>query len=138
MINVLMRDAATEEKTPQFTESKTEDPLAIQLRILMETKNPYLRVGYSLQDLAVDIDVPAYQISAYLNQKMGVSFNDYLNHYRIQHCIERIKKGDSSLLKLEALAFECGFNNRNTFTTAFKRSTGMTPSEYLRTHNKKQ
>lgn len=138
MIHVLMRDAASEEKPPQASEIKIEDSLARQLRTLMESKAPYLRIGYSLQDLSVDINIPAYQISAYLNQKMGVSFNDYLNHYRVQHCIERLKKGDSGLLKLEALAFECGFNNRNTFTTAFKKSTGVTPSEYMRMHNKKK
>ena len=34
--------------------------------------------------------------------------------------------------KLEAIAEESGFNNRNTFAIAFRKVTGVNPSEFLR------
>ena len=37
--------------------------------------------------------------------------------------------------KLEAIAEESGFNNRNTFTVAFKKVTGLNPSEFLKDIN---
>jgi AraC-like DNA-binding protein len=40
--------------------------------------------------------------------------------------------GECKHKKLEAIAGESGFNNRNTFTSAFKRVTGMNPSDFLR------
>jgi AraC-like DNA-binding protein len=34
--------------------------------------------------------------------------------------------------KLETIANEAGFNNRNTFISAFKKVTGVKPSDFLR------
>ncbi|MFH7001249.1 helix-turn-helix domain-containing protein [Flavobacterium bizetiae] len=34
--------------------------------------------------------------------------------------------------KLESVADKSGFNNRNTFTTAFKKVTGKTPMKYIK------
>jgi AraC-like DNA-binding protein len=34
--------------------------------------------------------------------------------------------------KLETIANEAGFNNRNTFISAFKKVTGIKPSEFLK------
>ncbi|HEY5970304.1 MAG TPA: AraC family transcriptional regulator, partial [Chitinophagaceae bacterium] len=33
---------------------------------------------------------------------------------------------------LESIAEESGFNNRNTFTSAFKKATGLNPSEFIK------
>ena len=86
----------------------------------------------TINRLAAELDIPPHQISTFLNQHMNTSFSEFLNKYRIEYAIERIKNGDARRLTLEALASECGFNNRNSFTTAFKRITGVTPSEFTR------
>ena len=43
-----------------------------------------------------------------------------------------ITNGEWEHKTLEAIASEAGFNNRNTFTTAFKKETGQNPFEYLK------
>jgi AraC-like DNA-binding protein len=43
-----------------------------------------------------------------------------------------IINGEWERKTLEAIASEAGFNNRNTFTTAFKKETGLSPFEYLK------
>jgi len=43
-----------------------------------------------------------------------------------------IINGEWKQKTLEAIASEAGFNNRNTFTAAFKKETGKSPSEYLK------
>jgi AraC-like DNA-binding protein len=103
-----------------------------QLSLFMEEGKPFLRFGYGIRDLADDVKIPAYQLSAFLNREIGLNFNDFLNQHRVRYCEELIQKGLVSQLNLKGLALECGFNNRNTLTTAFKKFTGFTPSRYQR------
>jgi AraC-like DNA-binding protein len=55
-----------------------------------------------------------------------------LNEYRIKHSRELMVKDHHRQLTLEAIAFESGFGNRNSFTTAFKKFTGNTPSAFMK------
>lgn len=98
----------------------------------MVEQRPFLKVGYSIKDLSEEINVPGYQLSAFLNRQKGLNFNDYLNQFRVRYCEEVIRNGDAEMLNLKGIAYNCGFNNRNTFTKAFKKFTGYTPSDYKR------
>jgi AraC-like DNA-binding protein len=102
------------------------------LEKFMTEEKPFLRIGYSIRDLAEALDIPSYQLSAFLNREVGLNFNDFFNHYRVWHCEELIQKGLVFHLDLTGLARECGFTNRNTLTNAFKKLTGFTPSRYQR------
>jgi AraC-like DNA-binding protein len=42
----------------------------------------------------------------------------------------RLVAPQNSHLKIEEIAFDTGFNAKSTFQAAFKKFTGMTPSEY--------
>jgi len=48
------------------------------------------------------------------------------------YCKEKILNEEYKFKKLEAIAEESGFNNRNTFAIAFKKVIGLKPSEFLR------
>lgn len=108
-----------------------------QLADLMETEKPFLKQGYSLKDLAGQLQIPAYQLSAFINMETGMSFNEMINKRRIGYCQEVIKLGEADQLNIYGLGGKCGFNNRNTFTIAFKKYTGVTPSEFLRSNSTK-
>ena len=97
----------------------------------IQSEKPYLKAGYALHDLAKDLSVHPHQLSIFLNKEIGQSFSDMINQYRIKFCISQLEEGKMRNLKLEALASDCGFNNRNSFTSAFKRFTGQTPSQYI-------
>jgi AraC-like DNA-binding protein len=107
--------------------------IAARLHRFMHEQMPFLRNGYSIRDLADDIEIPSYQLSAYLNREIGVNFNDYLNQFRVRYCEDLLQQGIVEQLNLKGLALKCGFSNRNTLTTAFKKFTGYTPSVYTRT-----
>jgi AraC-like DNA-binding protein len=104
-----------------------------QLTKLMREEQPFLKSGYSLPDLANGLGVPVHQLSHYINHRYGINFNEYINQYRIEYFKTRVRGEGWRRMTLEALAQESGFSNRFTFTNAFKRLTGTTPSEYLRT-----
>lgn len=100
------------------------------LDYFMQEKKPFLQTGYSIRDLGDDLGIPSYQLSAFINQWLGMNFNEYFNWFRVKHCQELMDNGDTEQLNLRGLAYLCGFNNRNTLTTAFKKFTGQTPSVY--------
>ena len=111
--------------------SERIDYIIDRLERLMPEEKPFLKYRYAIRNLAEDIQVPAYQLSAYLNQKAGMKFNDYLNKFRVNYCEHLIQTGIMEQLNLKGLALHCGFKNRNTFASAFKKFTGSTPSRYL-------
>ena len=98
----------------------------------MLQQKPFLKPHYKLKDLAEDLQMPLHQLSAFLNKRLGMHFTDYLNQFRIKYCEDLIKNERSGRINMKDLVAKCGFHNRNTFTTAFKKFTGKTPSEYVR------
>jgi AraC-like DNA-binding protein len=134
-------DNPEKEELTERTDLKNEkriQQICRRLEALMAAESPYLRHGYSLSELSTAIHIPSYQLSAILNQYIKLSFHEYLNMYRIAYCKDRILKGAAEMITLEALAYECGFNNRNSFTSAFKHFSGTTPSHYLRSQRNRQ
>jgi AraC-like DNA-binding protein len=103
-----------------------------RLKQFMFSEKPYLRYRYTIKSLADDIQVQAYLLSAYLNQEKRLRFTDYLNQFRIEYCENLIQEGLANDLNMKGLALICGFQNRNTLTSAFKKFTGLTPSRYTK------
>jgi len=103
------------------------------IREFLEEQKPFLRHGYSLKQLAEETGLPLHLLSAFINKHYKVNFNDFINEYRVDYCKQKIMNDEWKSKKLEAIAEESGFSNRNTFTAAFKRVTGQNPSEFLKT-----
>jgi AraC-like DNA-binding protein len=99
---------------------------------LMRSKRPYLIPGYSLSDLAADTGTSYRTVSSVLNKNIGANFNEFINKHRIEFFLGRVKQGDHQNKTIEGLAMECGFNNRNSFTKAFKALKRTTPSNYIK------
>lgn len=103
-----------------------------RLKGIMTENKPFLKRGYHIKELAAELQIPVHQLSAFLNQVLGMNFSDHINKYRIDHCIDLINTNSSSRLNLQQLSKICGFNNRSSFTTAFKKFTGQKPFDYIK------
>ena len=108
------------------------DSLKHRLKNLMAERKPFLQRGYHIKELATELRIPVHQLSAFLNHVLGMHFSDHINKYRIDHCIELINTNLSGRTNLEQLSKKCGFNNRSSFTTAFKKFTGQKPFDYIK------
>jgi AraC-like DNA-binding protein len=71
-----------------------------------------------------------YLISKSITYFTGNGFIDFINQQRIQYCVEKLTAGDWKSFTVEGIARECGFNNRNSFTNAFKKFKGISPSQF--------
>lgn len=97
----------------------------------LSVSQPYLVPGYTIHDFSKDVDIPVRKLSAYLNKSENLNFRDFLNRHRVDYCVKNLSDGAWQNLTLEAIAQHCGFNNRNSFTAAFKKFTGANPSAFL-------
>lgn len=81
----------------------------------------------SLSGLATRIAVTPNHLSQALNDHLGQSFFDYVNRWRVEEAIERIRASDEPIL---AIAYDVGFNSRSTFNAAVKKHSGRPPSAF--------
>jgi AraC-like DNA-binding protein len=116
----------------QLAYLNTEETNKIKIKIEESiVKKFYLQQGYSINDLARDTAIPARKISAFLNKAENINYRDFINQLRIEYCKQKLQTNEWDNLTLEAIALECGFSNRNSFSTAFKKIQGSNPSEFI-------
>ena len=59
-----------------------------------------------------------------------MNFKSYINEYRVDEA-KRLLDEDKYLVRtIDAIAGETGFTNRSSFYRVFKRSQGISPSDY--------
>ncbi|WP_113923131.1 helix-turn-helix domain-containing protein [Cognataquiflexum aquatile] len=116
-------------------EDQKSDDVILAIEQQMDERKLFLTMGYSINDFSRDINIPVYQISKTLNTFKGMGFVDYINQKRILYCVSKFGKGEWLMYTSEAIAAECGFSNRNTFTRAFKKFQGIYPSEFKKKLN---
>jgi AraC-like DNA-binding protein len=97
----------------------------------LNIKMPFLKSGYKIGDLCRELEIPAYQMSAFINQEYGKNFNELINGFRVAYVENLLKESPQYFnFTLEALANKAGFNSRNSFFNAVKKVSGRTPAEY--------
>lgn len=82
----------------------------------------------SLEYVAKEIGMSRFHISRLFNDRIGCSFNHYLNNLRI----DRAKHLLTTDKNITEISFDCGFESTRTFYRAFKEICGVTPRQ-LRT-----
>lgn len=100
-----------------------------ELTGLMQEQQVYRQNELSLPDLAVLLGISVHQISELLNVHGGLSFYDYVNGYRVKYACDLLADPYCQLRILD-IAFEAGFNNKNSFYRSFRESLGVTPNQY--------
>jgi len=81
----------------------------------------------TLSKLASLTSIHTHKLSHLINQQSGKGFPEYINSLRLAEAKHLLRTSD---MKVAAVAFECGFNSLSSFYTHFKKSDGVTPSEF--------
>lgn len=66
-------------------------------------------------------------LSGLFKKETGTNFVKYLTDVRMEKSIQLLRTTD---MKTYEIAFETGFSNPHYFSVAFKKYTGMSPSEF--------
>ena len=99
----------------------------------MDSKKPYLDNKLTLAKLSESLDISTNHLSYIINEKLSKKFYYFINEYRVQKVKDSLKDEKFKNLTLLSIALESGFNSKSSFNDVFKKITGQTPSEYLKT-----
>ncbi|WP_162819828.1 helix-turn-helix transcriptional regulator [Kordia sp. SMS9] len=98
-----------------------------------ETKHAYIKSDITLTSLSKQFKTNSAYLSKVINTYKNKKFAAYLNDLRIDYAIHKIQSDTHfRLYTFQAIALEVGFNNSQSFTRAFKRKTGIKPSDFMR------
>jgi AraC-like DNA-binding protein len=97
---------------------------------LMDEQKPHEDSGLTLQNLADRIGVSPHNLSEVINARLGKSFHDFVNSYRVEDAKRHLLDPKLAHQTVLAVALDSGFRSKSTFNKIFKRFTGVTPSEF--------
>jgi AraC-like DNA-binding protein len=119
---------------PKYQRNRIDDVeaevLVRRLQALMTEKKLFRDSALTLPTLADEMRITPHMLSQVLNVRVGKSFFDFVNAYRIEAVKSALADPASSGRGVLELAFEAGFNSMSTFNSFFKKHTGMTPTEF--------
>jgi AraC-like DNA-binding protein len=104
------------------------------LAYLFEVEKIYRDPILSFNVLADRLSVPSHQLSWIINNKMGKTFSNLINHYRIEEVKKRLADSKDQKRSILEIAYSAGFNTKSSFNKTFKTLTGKTP-RYYRSRN---
>jgi AraC-like DNA-binding protein len=127
----LLNDIAPDQHKIRYLEldASAAQQLMLELTKLMQDKQIYRQNELSLPDLAQALGISVHQVSELLNVHASQSFYEFVNGYRVQYACNLLGSPDCQLRILD-IAFEAGFNNKNSFYKIFKEAIGITPNQY--------
>ncbi len=116
-----------------FRELRKQQPHFAQThQELVDKAIKYMKENYKsrirLEDIASDMFVSKNYFRQIFKKITGVSVSTYIQDLRINEACRLLKSDtDNSISKI---ANKCGYNDMKFFYQAFKKTVGMTPTEY--------
>jgi AraC-like DNA-binding protein len=125
----------------RYPKSGLKDAAAAELhgnlQLVMTAEKPFLDSDITLYELARSMNVHPNHLSQVINEKCNTNFCDFINRLRIEEFKNRINEISEKKENILSLALDCDFNSKSSFNSIFKKLTGTTPREYLKSdHNK--
>ena len=102
-------------------------PVRVGISSAVAYINEQFRYPISLQDLADRAAISPYYFSRIFRQETGVTPHQYLINTRLSNAKFLLRTSEDSV---KDIAIRTGWGSESTFCSAFRKHTGMTPSEY--------
>jgi AraC-like DNA-binding protein len=93
----------------------------------------FLSPDFDMDFLSNYTKIPVHHISYYFNHVINIKFVDWRNNFRIIEATNLMNAGAAESYTLDAIGRTCGFTNKGTFISSFKKYTGKTPGEFFKT-----
>ncbi|WP_157813349.1 AraC family transcriptional regulator [Flavobacterium sp. 5] len=105
-----------------------------KLQILINSEKLYLDNDLSLPKLAKKMYANCNETSFVINELYGDNFYNFINKYRIEEAKNLLLSEKYNQLNILGIAYESGFNSKTTFNTTFKKLTGFSPTEFVKSN----
>ena len=131
---VEMVDGSPKKYEKSVLTPERSDRYLSKLLQLMESEQPFTDGDLSIQKLAERLSIPAPHLSQTINERVGKTFPDFINQYRIEEAKKRLLDPAKKHYTVLAIAEEVGFNSKSSFNNVFKKHVKMTPSEFRKSY----
>ena len=81
----------------------------------------------TLGDIVEEMNYSETFLNNKFKKKMGTTFIEYLNRYRVQKAIEMLQTGEENI---QEIAWKSGIGEYKYFNTVFKKYVGCSPKEF--------
>lgn len=92
----------------------------------------YANCELSLETMAQALQSSPVYLSRLMKQELNISFNSYLTQIRIRRATQLL---NSTELTIAEIASQVGYETQHYFSTAFKRTVGVSPLQYRKNVN---
>lgn len=125
-VNQLLRHMFDEITEKVRLQSKTKyDKLLDQMKQSVEMH--YMDSGYSMNDVAEEVNMTAAYLGRLFKQLSGVTFTEYLTKYRLQEACRQLCETKKTVNEISDTT---GFTNSSYFYIVFKKYLNITPNQY--------
>ncbi len=133
VVNVFSEDEiiSKNERLNITTDHKDNTVWKSKISQLMIEKRLYENPRLTLSDVAKELNITSKTVSSIVNTEFNLNFNDFINQYRIEAVKNKINNGEHKTTTLLGIALDSGFNSKATFNRAFKKSTSLSPKDYI-------
>ena len=105
---------------------------------IMEKEKLYLDHRLSIHSVSKKLNIPRQYISEVLNVHMNISFQDFVNEYRVEAFVKYLQNDQYAHYTLFGIATEVGFSSKSSFNATFKKVKGLTPTQFKNSIAKKK
>jgi AraC-like DNA-binding protein len=123
-------------KKSNLTPDKASDFIEKMICLLTEERL-YLQHDLTIQVISDKLNIPKHYLTESLNTFHGKNFYTLINEYRVLTFKELVNNKKYEEMTILGLALESGFNSKSSFNNVFKKHTGFTPSQYLKSVKEK-
>ena len=110
--------------------SEIEAQLLEKIQNIMAGDKLYKNPSLSVYDLAEAMNMSRHRVSSLLNDNLAMNFFQFVNQYRLEEIVRRLKEDTANQHNILELAFDSGFNSKSSFNSLFKKKYGITPSQF--------
>ena len=98
----------------------------------LEEEQLFLDAKRNVRLLARAVNSNVKYVSYVINKVHNKNFANFINDYRINHAKHLLLDNAHKKMTIEAIGNLSGFNSKSSFNTTFKKSTGQTPSQFMK------
>lgn len=107
-------------------EIKNEEQLLMKSCLEEIIDREYRNPGFNLAILSAETGVPERKLYKDFKEYFGISFSEYVERIRIHNACDCLRKG----MAVKEVAESAGYGSEYSFRRAFKRVTGLAPSQF--------
>lgn len=82
----------------------------------------------TLEQISKELHLNKFYISHIFNERLKISFTDFINSLRIEHACNLLERGSN----ITDIALSSGFSSVRTFNRVFVQNMEMTPRDYVK------